>query len=141
MQTYTGTKTVRAKPMTRGDYNTLRGWECPADENPADAGFLVEYVDGGKANHPDFAGYVSWSPADVFARAYKLAETWLDRLRNEHADLAERTAKLRAFVHSPAFAGLSFSDGELLVDQLEAMTRYLAILDERMALAAEGEAK
>lgn len=57
--------------MTRAEYNALRGWTVPADENPDDAGYLVEYVDGGQANHPDFAGYISWSPADVFDRAYR----------------------------------------------------------------------
>lgn len=67
-----GIKRVRAIVMTREAYNTLRGWQVPADENPADAGYLVEYVDGGKANHPDFKGYISWSPADVFERAYRL---------------------------------------------------------------------
>ena len=70
-QTYTGTKTVRAVPMNRGDYNAYRGWEVPADEDPNDEGFLVEYTDGGKANMPDRHGYVSWSPKDVFERAYR----------------------------------------------------------------------
>ncbi len=27
---------VKATPMTRGDYNKHRGWEIPANENPAD---------------------------------------------------------------------------------------------------------
>lgn len=71
MKTYIGTKIIHAKPMTRGAYNALRGWEVPSDENPADDGFLVEYLDGGKANVPGFAGYVSWSPVDVFERAYR----------------------------------------------------------------------
>ena len=68
---YIGTKIVNAAPLTRGEYNALRGWETPTDENPADAGYLVEYVDGGKPNHPKFEGYISWSPADVFAKAYR----------------------------------------------------------------------
>lgn len=71
MKTYIGTKQLRAKPMTRGDYNTLRGWATPADELPGDEGYLVEYLDGGKANHPDFDNYISWSPKDVFERAYR----------------------------------------------------------------------
>lgn len=71
MKLFIGTKTVYAKPMTRGDYNALRGWEVPADENPADEGYLVEYTDGGRANVAGFAGYVSWSPEDVFRRAYR----------------------------------------------------------------------
>ena len=73
MQTYIGTKIIRAKPMTRQAYNDFRGWEVPADENPADDGYLVEYVDGVKANTPEYTGYVSWSPKDVFERAYKAA--------------------------------------------------------------------
>lgn len=71
MNTYIGVKVINAKPMTRQEYNDLRGWQIPADENGADEGFLVEYQDGGKANHPDFAGYISWSPADVFEKSYR----------------------------------------------------------------------
>lgn len=71
MELHIGTKLINAQPMTRQAYNDLRGWTVPADENPNDDGFLVEYLDGGKANVDGFAGYVSWSPADVFNRAYK----------------------------------------------------------------------
>lgn len=70
MKQYIGVKLINAKPMTRADYNAFRGWTLPADENGDDAGFLVEYLDGGKANTDLYAGYVSWSPADVFANAY-----------------------------------------------------------------------
>lgn len=72
MTLHIGTKLIHAHPMNRAAYNTLRGWELPADENGDDAGYLVEYIDGGKANHPDYEGYISWSPADVFERAYRL---------------------------------------------------------------------
>ena len=74
MNRYIGTKALNAKPMTRQAYNNLRGWEVPADENPADDGYLVEYIDGGQANHPDFDGYISWSPKDVFERAYRRSD-------------------------------------------------------------------
>lgn len=67
---YVGIKEVKAIPMNRGDYNVYRGWECPADENPADEGYLVEYLDGGESNHPNHAGYISWSPKAVFEQAY-----------------------------------------------------------------------
>ncbi len=70
MQQYIGVKLINAKPMSRADYNALRGWQLPSDENGADKGYLVEYQDGGKANHPHFQGYISWSPEDVFNRAY-----------------------------------------------------------------------
>ena len=70
MNTYIGTKIVKATLMDRGNYNLLRGWELPADENGDDEGYLVEYTDGGKPNHANFAGYVSWSPKAQFEGAY-----------------------------------------------------------------------
>lgn len=66
-----GTKIINAHPMTRQQYNDLRGWTVPSDENPGDDGYLVEYMDGGSANHPDYTGYISWSPKEVFDRAYR----------------------------------------------------------------------
>lgn len=71
MQTYIGTKLVRAEPMNRQAYNDFRGWQLPADENGDDEGFLVEYLDGGQANTDKYEGYVSWSPKGVFERAYQ----------------------------------------------------------------------
>ena len=71
MQTYIGLKTVNAKPMTRQEYNDFRGWALPEDENGNDAGYLVEYIDGGKANTDAYDGYVSWSPSGVFEKAYR----------------------------------------------------------------------
>jgi len=48
--------------MNLGDYNKYRGWQMPADEDPAKDGFLVRYEDG----------YESWSPLTVFDGAYRL---------------------------------------------------------------------
>ena len=66
---YTGVKRIFATPMNRKEYNDYRGWELPADENGDDDGFLVEYVQSENSpnvNHPAHAGYISWSPKDVF---------------------------------------------------------------------------
>lgn len=71
MDHFYGTKKIAAKPMTRADYNEYRGWELPADENGADEGYLVEYLDGGEGNHPDHVGYLSWSPKAQFDAAYQ----------------------------------------------------------------------
>lgn len=71
MKQYLGVKRINATPMTRQAYNNFRGWELPSDEDGSDKGYLVEYVDGGKANTAEYAGYVSWSPKDVFDRAYR----------------------------------------------------------------------
>ncbi len=67
---YVGSKVINAKPMSRKEYNDFRGWELPSDENGADEGYLVEYLDGGQANTNEYEGYVSWSPKAVFDRAY-----------------------------------------------------------------------
>lgn len=71
MRQFIGTKVINAMPMTRQEYNDFRGWQLPADENGSDPGFLVEYTDGGQANTPQYAGYVSWSPQGVFERSYR----------------------------------------------------------------------
>lgn len=132
MKTYTGTKVIRATPMTRIEYSALRGWPLPANENGSDAGYLVEYTDGGKPNIPGFAGYVSWSPADVFERSYKPSDTWLDRLRIERDELAEKLQKLYAYIETPGFGALGEEDAMLLLDQRNAMAGYLEILTVRI---------
>ncbi len=70
MERFIGVKEVKAFKMNRQEYNDYRGWELPSDENGLDDGYLVEYLDGGKSNHPNHEGYISWSPSEVFERAY-----------------------------------------------------------------------
>jgi hypothetical protein len=57
---FIGTKTLLARPMTRGEYNAYRGWQPPAGEDQGVCGCLVTYPDG----------YESWSPAEAF-QAYE----------------------------------------------------------------------
>jgi len=71
MDKFYGTKHIAAKAMNRAEYNTFRGWKLPADENGADDGYLVEYLDGGKPNVEGHDGYVSWSPKEQFENAYQ----------------------------------------------------------------------
>lgn len=68
-----GIKLILAISMSRIEYNNYRGWELPKDEEHLanEKGFLVEYIDGGKSNHPKHKGYISWSPEDVFNKSYK----------------------------------------------------------------------
>ena len=61
------TRHVRALPMTRLEYNQLRGWEVPANENGNDAGYRIEDING-ESNHPQFSGYLSWMPVAEFNR-------------------------------------------------------------------------
>ena len=90
MKQYTGTKTVKAVPMTYGEAHE-RGL---IRENA----YVEEYNDnkGYHVIYPD--GYESWSPAEVFEDAYKLSETPLDRLNIEIADLKQKADKLGAFI-------------------------------------------
>lgn len=76
MTQYYGTKQIIGTPMTRKAYNDYRGWTVPSDENPDDEGYLVEYTDGDRSNHPAHAGYISWSPKDVFEGSYQPSGTW-----------------------------------------------------------------
>ena len=61
MKQYIGIKVVAARPMTRGDYNIFRGWQIPADEDPADEGYVMKYENG----------HVLWLPKDMFESDYK----------------------------------------------------------------------
>lgn len=60
---YIGTKRIKAKPMTRGEYNRLSGIEIPeSDDNYHDKGYLVRY---------SADGYQTWSPEAAFEAAYR----------------------------------------------------------------------
>lgn len=131
---YEGTKRLYAKSMTRGEYNAYRGWENPADENPADEGYLVEYVDGGKPNDSRHAGYISWSPKDVFERSYKhVLLPHEQRVVDEKTDLDKLREKLTAFFSTPIFHGLPESEQIRMERQAVAMRTYSEILGERIA--------
>ena len=93
MKTYIGTKIIQAMPMTRLASNEMRDWTLPADENGDDAGYLVEYLDGGRSNHPNHVGYISWSPADVFDRAYRPSTGLTFGMALEALKLGERVAR------------------------------------------------
>jgi hypothetical protein len=93
MKQHIGVKLINAKPMTRQEYNDFRGWALPENENGADEGFLVEYVDGGQVNTTEYAGYVSWSPKDVFERAYHPVDGLTFGLAIEALKLGKRVAR------------------------------------------------
>ena len=93
MTLYIGTKLIRAQAMSRAEYNAYRGWTVPADENGEDAGYLVEYLDGGQSNHPNHVGYISWSPADVFDRAYRPTTGMSFGMAIEALKLGKRVAR------------------------------------------------
>lgn len=63
LKSYVGIKTLDSSPMTLGNYNQLRGWSMPKDEDPAKDGYLVVYSDG----------HVSWSPKETFEDSYSVS--------------------------------------------------------------------
>ena len=83
MKQYIGTKMIHARPMKRGAYNEYRGWSVPADENPADDGYLIRYPDG----------YESWSPKKVFEEAYRPTDGMSFGLAIEAAKMGEKIAR------------------------------------------------
>lgn len=128
MKQYTGTKTVKAMPMTMGEAyerkllkEGVRTSECETDK----AGYLVEYE----------GGYQSWSPAEPFDKAYKLSETFIDRLRIEYADVKERLGNLEEFF-KPGFDEVAKKIGArqaaLLTYQIFVMKTYVEVLDVRI---------
>lgn len=140
---YIGKKILKATPLTRGDYNNYRDWITPEDENPGDEGYLVEYLDGGKSNHPDHKGYISWSPKDVFEVAYipmghipTGLMGHIVRLQGEIAENADRIQKLKTFLEDH-LVPLSDEQRELLEAQLDSMLRLDDILEKRLSLEME----
>ena len=128
MKQYTGTKTVKAMPMTMGEAyerkllkKGVRPSECETDK----AGYLVEYEDG----------YQLWSPAEPFEKAYKLSETFLDRLRIEYAEVKERFTSLANF-YDKGFDEVAKIVGArqaaLLFCQMSSMRTYVEVLETRI---------
>ena len=93
MKTFIGTKLVKAHPMNRLEYNEYRGWELPSNENGSDPGFLVEYTDGGASNDSRHVGYISWSPAEVFHKAYRQVDGLTFGLALEALKLGNKVAR------------------------------------------------
>lgn len=60
MKKYIGTKLIEAKEITLGEYNNLKGWTIPENEDPNTEGYIVKYSDD----------YISWSPKKVFEQSY-----------------------------------------------------------------------
>lgn len=113
-QEYIGTKQVT-------------GWPSPKDGVD---GYAVKYEDG----------YTSWSPKDVFEKAYigigrvKELPSHVQRVIGEKVQLDDRLAKLAAFIKTPGFRELSSKSQELLTAQAGAMGEYSDLLKERLEL-------
>ncbi len=141
---YIGTKIVLSTPMTRLQYVEYRGWDLPDNENGEDEGYLVEYTDGGKPNHPDHKGYISWSPKEQHEKAYILIKQDVApegkefqphqvRVLGEITQLHENMEKLSIFLASPRSEELPAEERALLLQQLRHMGDYHLVLQQRIA--------
>ena len=121
MKKYIGTKQIEAEPMTMGEAyekNLLQTGRVPEDSEKGNAGYHVKYEDG----------YESWSPAETFEKAYKVADTPLDRMAIEENELADRMEKLNAFIQGDKFKELDGTTRAMLAVQYSSMSAYLHVL-------------
>lgn len=128
MKKYIGTKTVNAKPMLLGEFVKQTGRNPyvndPKVHDNSEEGYIVEYGDS----------YKSWSSKDVFEKAYKIAETPVDRMQIEASEVNERYVKLAAFIDSGKMNEVVNDTYNkcLLEMQCYTMFDYIRLLDARI---------
>ena len=127
MKKYIGTKQIEAEPMTMGEAyekNLLQAGRVPNESEKTKAGYHVKYE----------GGYESWSPAEPFEKAYKVADTPLDRMVIEYDELKQKIDKLDVFLDSEKFKSLDEKVKGFLSSQYHIMIAYSVVLTERMRL-------
>lgn len=140
MQTYIGSRLVKATPMTQQAFSTYTSGEHPAYESPDTEGFLLEDPKG-SSNHPDHSGQISWMHGSHFRSEFKSialpdsAPDYLQRLAGELVLLQQKLTDLQIFFKSDKFLKLQFTARDLLQEQARVMSRYITILEERLAFA------
>ena len=121
MKKYIGTKQIEAEPMTMGEAyekNFLQAGRVPNESEKTKAGYHLKYE----------GGYESWSPAEPFEKAYKVADTPLDRMTIEENELDDRMQKLYAFIRGDKFKELDSTTRAMLAVQYSSMSAYLHVL-------------
>ena len=128
MEKYLGVKLIDAEPERKY-------LPAPNDDTleVANEGYKVVYEDG----------YTSWSPEEVFEKAYRKIKDVLDidlsgknlkdyqlRVVEEVSELNDKVLKLEAFITGPAM--LETEEANRMKQQLLAMKYYLTILVERI---------
>jgi len=137
---YIGIERVSAVLMNRQEYNDLRGWEVPADEDPTDEGFLVERLDGGSANHADFEGYISWSPKEIFEATH---QAQVSTFSSSEDDLATEEMVQERGLNAPRVPVGDLHDSVVNVDILRHVTKSgkvlrFAVLDHENGFSVAG---
>lgn len=125
MKKYIGTKVVDATPAWRVDGKVyLKDEAVPKSMNRED-GYKVVYEDG----------YESWSPKDVFEKAYKSCETFLDRMKLEFESEVDKFKKGDTFIRSEKFNELPIVARVLLYAQNKTQKMYCGLLENRIDAA------
>lgn len=126
MQQFTGTKTVKACKMSRKSAEEIIGRKMRADSDEIEDenGYLVQYPDG----------YTSWSPLKAFEEAYRLSETYIDRMMIEKEEVEKRYLAGRSFTFSDKFSSLTDDQRYYLRKQCDQMESYLYTLCNRIEI-------
>lgn len=127
MKKYLGTKLVTAKPMTREDAEAVLGkFIKPAKQEYSGEGYLVRYENG----------YQSWSPKEVFDKAYKPADNFLDRLIIERDEVQQRLSSLTSALMQEDFQEkVGSKQYYWMQEQRNAMEIYVEVLNKRITHA------
>lgn len=129
MKKYIGKKTIKAMPMAKSEAEKVLNRVIVAAQEGED-GYLVEYEDG----------YKSWSPKETFEQAYMVADTHLDCMRIEYAELKQRYLSLLDFKFSEKYRLLDAMSRLMMTRQGELMRDYLTVLGNRIDEAKKQEA-
>lgn len=137
LKKYIGTKVVEARPMSEIDAESIGYARKNSDHHEYREGYHVRYT------NPDGSTYDSWSPKDVFEKAYKLVETPLDRLKIERDELKERIEKIEAILGNGIYEVVKKEGGipqaVLLILQDSYMLTYLKVLETRIDLMEDNK--
>ena len=140
MNKYLGVKIVKAEPWLGIDnkcVNEVNGKQTIVLTGLEKEGYKVVYEDG----------YTSWSPKDVFKKAYREIKTMDDlpklinevipehqeRVLDEMFELNKKITKLDFFIeNSEVFKNIDEDEQVRLIQQIRAMEYYFSILIERI---------
>lgn len=130
LKTYIGTKEVKAAPMDEATAVDKGFARKNVDNHEWRLGYNVQYT------NPDGSTYDSWSPASVFNKSYRIADTFENRLYIEVDDLNDKLVKLRnALYCTDDFSRkVGIQQYSLMVAQEKAMESLINILNMRIDL-------
>lgn len=129
LKKYIGTKEVMAAPMDEATAVTKGLARKNENNHEWRPGYHVQYT------NPNGSTYDSWSPKSVFDESYKLAETFLDRMKLEFESEIDRFDKGDTFIRSEKFNELPLVARVLLYAQNKTQKMYCDLLENRIDAA------